>query len=140
MKVRLKWTGDAAFIGETAAGHKIVMDGPPEGGGRDLGPRPMETLLLGMGACTSFDVISILRKSRQDVRDCRIDVTAKRADDHPRVFTEIHIHFTVVGNDIQENQVQRAIRLSADKYCSASVMLGSTAAITHSFEILPATE
>ena len=135
MEIRLTWTGGAAFVGQTQSGHKIIMDGPPEGGGRDLGPRPMETLLLGMGACTSYDVVSILKKSRQDIRDCRVDVTAKRADEDPKVFTEIHIHFTLIGRDIGEKQVQRAIDLSAEKYCSASIMLGKTAKITHSFEI-----
>ena len=135
MKISLTWAGGAAFVGETQSGHKIIMDGPPEGGGRDLGPRPMETLLLGMGACTSYDVVSILKKSRQDIRDCQVEVTAKRAEEDPRVFTEIHIHFTLTGRDIGEKQVQRAIDLSAGKYCSASIMLGKTARISHTFEI-----
>ena len=135
MQISLTWAGGAAFVGETQSGHKIIMDGPPEGGGRDLGPRPMETLLLGMGACTSYDVVSILKKSRQDIRDCQVEVTAKRAEEDPRVFTEIHIHFTLTGRDIGEKQVQRAIDLSAGKYCSASIMLGKTARISHTFEI-----
>jgi putative redox protein len=135
MQTSITWAGGATFIGETAAGHKIIMDGPPEGGGRNLGPRPMETLLLGMGACTSYDVMSILRKARQDVTDCRADVTARRADRDPRVFTEIHIHFTVTGRDVKHAQVERAITLSAEKYCSATIMLGKTAAISHTFEI-----
>lgn len=135
MQISLTWAGGAAFVGATAGGHKIIMDGPPEGGGRDLGPRPMETLLLGLGACTSYDVVSILRKGRQDISDCRVEVTAKRAEHEPRVFTEIHIHYKLTGNDIKEKQVQRAISLSAEKYCSATIMLGKTAAITHSFEV-----
>lgn len=135
MQASLTWAGGAAFVGETPAGHKIVIDGPPEGGGRNLGPRPMETLLLGMGACTSYDVISILKKSRQDIRDYRVDISARRADEEPKVFTEIHVHFKLTGRDIGEKQVERAISLSAEKYCSASIMLGKTARITHSFEI-----
>ncbi len=123
------------FVGETADGHKIVMDGAPEGGGRNLGPRPMETLLLGMGGCTAYDVVSILRKSRQDIQDCTMSMTANRAEDHPRVFTEIHIHFTVTGKGLSDKQVERAIKLSSKKYCSASIMLGKTAKITHDFEI-----
>ena len=135
MKTSLKWVGGAAFVGETENGHKIVVDGPPEGGGRDLGPRPMETLLLGVGACTSYDVVSILKKSKQDIRDCKIDMNAERADSIPQVFTSIHIHFTVIGKGLKDKQVERAITLSAEKYCSASIMLASSVKITHSFEI-----
>lgn len=135
MQTSLTWAGGAAFVGHTPSGHKIVMDGPPEGGGRDLGPRPMETLLLGMGACTSYDVISILKKARQDIQDCRIEIEAQRAEVDPKVFTAIRVHFTFIGRDIQEKQVQRAIHLSAEKYCSASIMLGKTARITHTFDI-----
>ena len=135
MKTSLRWVGGAAFVGETASGHRIVIDGPPEGGGRNLGPRPMETLLLGVGACTSYDVVSILKKSRQDVRDCRIDMSAERADSTPKVFTRIHIHFTVSGRQLKHGQVERAIRLSAEKYCSASIMLAPAVDMTHSFEI-----
>jgi putative redox protein len=135
MQVRLKWVGGAAFVGETAQGHKVVIDGPPEGGGRELGPRPMEMLLLGLGACTSYDVVSILRKARQEVLDCRVELKAVRADEPPKVFTTIHVHFIVIGSGLQEKQVERAIRLSAEKYCSASIMLGKTAEITHSWEV-----
>ncbi len=135
MQTKIRWAGGAAFIGETGDGHKIVMDGPPEGGGRHLGPRPMETLLLGMGACTAYDVVSILQKSRQDVRDCEMALSAGRAQEHPKVFTDIHIHFIVTGRDLKQKQVERAINLSAEKYCSASIMLGKTAKITHDFEI-----
>ena len=135
MKTSLSWVGGAAFVGETSSGHRIVMDGPAEGGGRNLGPRPMETVLLGMGACTGYDVVSILKKSRMDIQDCHVEITAKRADDHPKVFNEIHVHFLLTGKGLNEKQIQRAIDLSADKYCSASIMLGKTAKITHSFEI-----
>jgi putative redox protein len=135
MKTNIRWVGGAAFIGESGEGHKIVMDGPPEGGGRNLGPRPMETLLLGMGACTAYDVVSILQKSRQDIRDCSMTMSASRADDHPKVFTDIHIHFILIGKELKEKQVERAINLSAEKYCSASIMLGKTAKISHDFEI-----
>lgn len=135
MKTNLSWVGGAAFVGETPGGHRIVMDGPPEGGGRGLGPRPMETLLLGMGGCASYDVVSILKKSRQDLHDCRVEIEATRADTDPKVFTDIHIHFILTGNSLGEKQVERAINLSTEKYCSASIMLGKTATITHSFEI-----
>ncbi len=140
METKISWAGGVTFIGESAEGHKIVMDGAPEGGGRNLGARPMETLLLGMGACTAYDVVSILQKARQDIRDCRMNLSANRAEDHPRVFTDIHIHFTVIGKDLVEKQVEKAIVLSAEKYCSASIMLGKTAKITHDFEIQEFTE
>lgn len=136
MKTNLSWVGGAAFVGESPGGHRIVMDGPPEGGGRNLGPRPMETLLLGMGGCASYDVVSILRKSRQDLKDCRVEIEAKRAETEPRVFTDIHVHFIMTGKGLGEKQVQRAINLSTEKYCSASIMLGKTATITHSYEII----
>ena len=135
MKTSLTWAGGAAFVGETASGHKLVMDGPPEGGGRELGPRPMETLLLGMGGCTAYDVVSILKKAKQDVHDCRIEMTAERAEEVPKVFTKIHVHFIVTGRDIKGKQVERAVSLSAEKYCSASIMLAKSVEITHSFEI-----
>ena len=135
MNTSLTWAGGAAFIGESENGRTIVMDGPPEGGGRNLGPRPMETLLLGMGACTAYDVLSILKKSRQAISDCKIEISSARAGEHPKVFTEIHVHFDITGTAIKEAQVERAIKLSAEKYCSASIMLGKTAKITHTFEI-----
>ncbi len=123
------------FVGETGSGHAVVMDGSPESGGRDLGPRPMEMLLLGAGGCTSFDVISILKKSRQSVSGCYVEIEAERADSDPKVFTKIHMHFVVTGKDIKPEVVARAIKLSAEKYCSASIMLGETAEITHDFEV-----
>jgi putative redox protein len=135
METSLKWAGGAAFIGRSSSGHSVIMDGPPEGGGRDLGIRPMEMLLLGMGACSSYDVISILKKSRQQITDCDVRITSSRADDHPRIFTDINIHFTVTGKDLKKKQVERAIKLSAEKYCSASIMLGAMANITHDFDI-----
>ena len=138
MDIKVSWAGEAAFIGESGSGHKVVMDGPPEGGGRDLGPRPMEMLLLGTGACSSYDVISILKKSRQDVKSCQVEVSAERADSEPKVFTKIHIHFKVTGANLKEKQVERAVSLSAEKYCSASIMLGATAEISHDYEILEA--
>jgi putative redox protein len=112
------------------------MDGPAEGGGRDLGPRPMEMLLLGTGACSSYDVVSILKKARQNVSNCDVEISSERADSEPKVFTKIHIHFKISGTDLKEKQVQRAVSLSAEKYCSASIMLGATAEITHDYEIL----
>ena len=135
MKTKLSWAGGAAFIGESSGGHRVVMDGPPEGGGRNLGPRPMEMVLLGMGACSSYDVVSILKKSRQPIDDCQVEISAERADEIPQVFTEIHLHFILSGRDLKEKQVEKAINLSAEKYCSASIMLGKTARITHSYEI-----
>lgn len=138
MEIKVSWAGEAAFIGESGSGHKVVMDGPPEGGGRDLGPRPMEMLLLGTGACSSYDVISILKKSRQNVTACSVVVNAERAESEPKVFTRIHIHFKVSGVDLKEKQVERAVSLSAEKYCSASIMLGATAEVTHDYEIFEA--
>jgi len=137
MKANVNWIGGVAFVGESAGGHRVLMDGPPESGGRNLGPRPMETLLLGMGACTSYDVVHILQKARQEIQDCRLEISATRAETDPKVFTEIHLHFIVVGKDLQDKQVDRAINLSAEKYCSATIMLGKTAKITHSFVINP---
>ncbi|HHH43231.1 MAG TPA: OsmC family protein [Gammaproteobacteria bacterium] len=137
MKARIKWVQDATFLGESGSGHAVVMDGPPDHGGRNLGVRPMEMLLLGMGGCTAFDVVSILKKSRQDIRDCVAEIEAGRADREPKVFTRIHVHFIVTGKDLSEKRVARAVELSAQKYCSASIMLGKTATITHDFEIRP---
>lgn len=135
MQARLKWVDGVCFMGETGSGHAVVMDGAPEGGGRNLGPRPMELVLLGTAGCTSYDVITILKKSRQDVRDCWVEIEAARADVDPKVFTKIHFHFVVVGRDLKPDAVERAIKLSAEKYCSASIMLGKTADITHDFEL-----
>ena len=135
MKIKVSWAGEALFVGESTTGHKVLMDGPTEGGGHDLGPRPMEMLLLGTGACSSYDVISILKKARQDVISCEVEVSSERAKTEPKVFTDIHIHFKVTGKDLKEKHVERAVSLSAEKYCSASIMLGETAKISHSFEI-----
>ncbi len=136
MKARIKWAGEASFIGETESGHAIVMDGPPDMGGRNIGPRPMELLLIGTGGCTSFDVVHILKKSRQQVTDCIAEIDAERATTDPKIFTKIHIHFIVSGKDLKTEQVERAVKLSAEKYCSASIMLGKSADITHDFEIV----
>jgi len=138
MKVRVKWVEDVTFMGESETGHAIVMDGAPENGGRNIGMRPMETLLIGMGGCTSFDVVTILKKSRQPVVNCVAEISAERADEIPKVFTKIHVHFVVTGNDLNEKQVARAVELSAEKYCSASIMLSKSVEITHDFEIVGA--
>jgi len=136
MKARVKWVEQVSFLGETESGHAVLMDGSPAAGGRNLGPRPMEMLLLGTGGCTSFDVISILKKSRQAVSDCYVELDAERAETDPRVFTKIHMHFVVTGKNIKPEAVEKAIKLSAGKYCSASIMLGATVAITHDFEVI----
>ena len=135
MKAKLKWIDGVCFMGETGSGHAVVMEGAPEGGGRKLGPRPMELVLLGTAGCTSYDVLSILRKSRQDVRDCWVELDAERAEVDPKVFTRIHFHFVVTGRGLKADAVERAIKLSAEKYCSASIMLAKTAEITHDFEL-----
>ena len=135
MKARVKWVEGACFLGESPSGHTVVMDGPPEGGGRNLGVRPMEMLLLGLGGCSAYDVVSILRKGRQDVADCYVEIEAGRAERAPKVFTRIHMHFVVVGRGLSEDRVRRAVSLSADKYCSASIMLGKAAEISHDFEV-----
>ena len=135
MKARIKWVQDATFVGESGSGHALVMDGPPEHGGRNLGVRPMELLLLGMGGCTAFDVVHILKKSRQAVSDCEAELDAERAPADPKVFTAIHVHFIVSGRGLSEKHVARAVELSAQKYCSASIMLGKTAKISHDYEI-----
>ena len=136
MKARVKWVEQVSFLGETESSHAVLMDGPPTAGGRNLGPRPMEMLLLGTGGCTSFDVVSILKKSRQAVSDCYVELDAERAETDPRVFTKIHMHFVVTGKNIKPEAVEKAIKLSAEKYCSASIMLGATVAITHDFEVI----
>ena len=135
MKARIKWVQDATFLGESGSGHAVVMDGPPDFGGRNLGVRPMEMLLLGMGGCASFDVVLILNRSRQDISDCVAEIEAERAEQDPKVFTAIHVHFIVTGKQLNEKRVARAVQLSAEKYCSASIMLGKTATITHDYEI-----
>lgn len=125
-----------SFVGESGSGHSVVMDGSPDAGGRDLGIRPMEMLLLGLGGCTAFDVISILKKSRQNVVDCEVSIEAERSEEIPKVFTKIHLHFVVSGRELKADRVEKAVNLSADKYCSASEMLGKVATITHDFEMV----
>ena len=124
------------FVGETGSGHSVVMDGPPEHGGRNLAARPMEMVLLGLGGCTAFDVVHILQKARQNVTNCNVEVKAERADTIPAVFTKIHVHYVVSGNRLSDNQVKRAVKLSAEKYCSVSIMLAEAAEITHDYEII----
>ncbi|MES9863327.1 MAG: OsmC family protein [Candidatus Thiodiazotropha sp. LLP2] len=136
MKARVVWVEAATMMGEASSGHGVIMDGPPDHGGRNLGVRPMEMLLLGMGGCTEFDVLSMLRKSRQQVTGCVVELEAQRSEQDPKVFTAIHAHFVVSGRDLSEKHVSRAISLSAEKYCSASIMLGATAKITHDYEII----
>lgn len=140
MKARIKWVENVCFLGESETGHAVVLDGAPEAGGRNLGMRPMEMLLIGMGACTSFDVVTILKKARQPIVDCVAEIEAARADEVPKVFTKIHVHFVVTGKGLNPVQVERAVKLSAEKYCSASIMLGKAAEITHDFEIVETAE
>lgn len=136
MNVTVKWVDGAQFLGESGSGHSVVMDGPPDHGGRNMGIRPMEMMLLSLGGCSNFDVMSILQKSRQAVSDCRVEVSAQRADAVPAVFTHIKLHFVVSGRDLKEAQVKRAVALSAEKYCSASIMLEKAGVeIEHSYEI-----
>ncbi len=136
MKARVKWVENATFLGQSGSGHTVVMDGPEDHGGQNLGVRPMEMLLLGMGGCTAFDVMLILKKSRQPVDDCEVLLSAERADTEPKVFTRIHVHFVISGRGLKEKQVARAVSLSAEKYCSASIMLGRAGVeISHDYEI-----
>lgn len=134
MNASVRWIDDMMMLGESGSGHALVMDGPKELGGKNLGVRPMEMLLLGIGGCTTVDVVSSLKKMREQVCDCRAEISAERAQEHPKVFTKIHIHFIVKGNNLNEKKVAKAIELSAKKYCSASIMLGKVAKITHDFE------
>lgn len=135
MKTRVKWIEGACYMGETGSGHAVVMDGAPEYGGRNLGARPMEMVLLGLGGCTAFDVMLILKKGRHCVTDCIVELEAERAETPPKVFTQIHVHFIVEGENLAESAVARAVELSASKYCSASIMLSKSVTITHDFEI-----
>jgi len=136
MEARVKWLDHMTFVGETGSGHTVVMDGSPDLGGRNLAARPMELLLLGLGGCTAFDVVLILKKSRQNVSDCEVRLNAERATTTPAVFTRIHLHYRVSGAGLSSSHVERAVKLSSEKYCSATVMLGKTATISHDFEIL----
>ena len=139
MKATIDWTGKASFKAPSGTGHEVPTDGPPDHGGENLGPRPMEMLLMGLGGCSSFDVMSILQKSRQDVTACHAELEAERADAVPSVFTKIHMHFVVTGNNLKDSMVKRAVSLSAEKYCSASIMLEKAGVeITHSYEVRPA--
>lgn len=136
MQARIKWVEGVSFLGQTESNHSVLMDGSPEAGGKNLGPRPMELVLIGTGGCTAFDVVHILKKSRQQITDCVAEIQAERAETDPKVFTKIHFHFIITGKQLKAEQVERAINLSAEKYCSASIMLGKTALITHDFEIV----
>lgn len=136
MECVVRWGDGMSFIAETGSGHIVAMDGAPEGGGRNLAPRPMEMVLLGTGACTSYDVVLILKRGRQDITGCTAKLQAERAETDPKVFTKINFHFTITGRNLKPDAVERAIKLSAEKYCSASIMLEKTAEITHTWEIV----
>ena len=137
MKATVKWTDGVQFVAESGSGHALVIDGAPDHGGRNTGPRPMELLLMGLASCSSFDVIAILKKSRQDILDCRAEIEAERADAVPSVFTKIHLHFVVTGHNLKEAHVKRAVEMSAEKYCSASIMLAAGGVeITHDYEMI----
>lgn len=138
MECTVRWHEGMSFVAETGSGHMVPMDGAPAAGGRNLAPRPMELLLAGAGGCTSYDVITILRKGRQDIIDCSVRLNAERADEDPKVFTRIGMHFVITGRNLKPEAVERAVRLSAEKYCSASIMLGKTAEINHTWEIVEA--
>lgn len=136
MKATVKWIDGRAFLGESGSGHTVVMDGPADHGGRNIGIRPMEMILLGVGGCSSYDVMDILQKGRNDVVDCVAELTAERVDAIPSVFSKIHLHFKVTGRNLKDSVVERAVKLSAEKYCSASIMLGKSVEITHDFEVI----
>ena len=136
MRCRVKWLDNMTFVGESGSGHAVVMDGAPEHGGRDMGIRPMEMLLLGLGGCTAFDVVMILNKSRQKMVGCHVEIEAERAEEVPKVFTKIHAHFVVSGKSLDPVKVKKAVNLSAEKYCSASKMFEATVQMTHDFEIV----
>ena len=136
MKARVKWLDNMSFVGESGSGHSVVMDGAPDSGGRNLAARPMEMVLIGMGGCTAFDVVMILKKARQPIDDCIVELTAERAEEVPKVFTKIHAHYVIKGKGLSEKQVEKAVNLTAEKYCSVSIMLAATATVTHDFEIV----
>ena len=137
MKGTVTWLSGRAFVAESGSGHAVVMDGPPDGGGRNIGLRPMEMVLLGVGGCSAYDVVTILEKSRQKVSDCRVELSAERADAIPAVFTKIHMHFVVAGEELNPKQVERAVKMSAEKYCSASIMLERAGVeVSHGYEIV----
>lgn len=136
MECVVKWVENMGFVAETGSGHTVTMDGAPEAGGRNLAPRPMEMMLAGAGGCTAYDVVLILKRGRHQVSDCEVRISAVRADEDPKVFTKLHYHYIVKGRALKASAVERAVKLSADKYCSASIMLGKTAVVTHSFEVI----
>lgn len=138
MECTVRWFDGMSFVAETGSGHMVAMDGAPDAGGRNLAPRPMELVLAGAGGCTAFDVVMILKRGRQEVSGCEVKLSAERADTDPKVFTGIHFHYIVKGKALKPDAVERAIKLSAEKYCSASIMLGKTASITHDWEIIEA--
>jgi putative redox protein len=136
MKATVKWLDHMSFVGESGSGHSVVMDGPPDDGGRNMGVRPMEMVLLGMGGCTAFDLVLILQRQRQAIVDCQVELEAERAAEVPKVFTKIHVHYIVSGKNLDEKKVARAVTMTAEKYCSVSIMLSATVEITHDFEII----
>ena len=136
MKARVKWIENSMFVAQSGSGHSVVLDGPPEAGGQNMGVRPMEMVLLGLGGCTSFDVVDILRKKREQVTGCVVEIEAERAEAVPKIFTKIHVRYIVTGKNIKEESVKRAVELSAEKYCSVSIMLGKTAQMTHDYQVI----
>lgn len=138
MKARIKWIQDVMFLGESGSGHSVVMDGAPDAGGRNLGVRPMEMLLLGLGGCSAFDVMLILKRGRESVTDCVVDIDAERATTDPKVFTKIELHYTVTGHALDRKKVERAVQLSAEKYCSASFIMAKTAQLSHTITLVAA--
>jgi putative redox protein len=136
MKARVKWIQDVAFVGESGSGHAVVMDGAPDAGGRNIGVRPMEMLLLGLGGCSAFDVVMILKRGREPITDCVVELEAQRAETDPKVFTAIEMVYKITGKNLDPKKVERAVSLSKEKYCSASIMLSVTAKITHRIEII----
>jgi putative redox protein len=139
MKARIKWIENVSFVGESGSGHSVIMDGAPDAGGRNLGFRPMEMLLLGLGGCSAFDVVMILKRGRERVTDCVVEIDAERAETEPKVFTKIAMRYVVTGHELDPKKVERAVHLSADKYCSATAIMSKTAQITHTIEIVSAT-
>ena len=136
MKATVKWLDHMSFVGESDSGHSVVMDGPPDDGGRNMGVRPMEMVLLGMGGCTAFDVVHILKKARQEITDCWVELEAERATEVPKVFTKIHAHYVIKGKGLDNKKVERAVNMTAEKYCSVSIMLAATVEISHDFEVI----
>ena len=132
----MKWLDHMSFVGESGSGHSVVMDGAPDVGGRNMGVRPMEMVLLGLGGCTAFDMVLILRRQRQAITDCQVEIEAERATEVPKVFTRIHVHYIVKGNDLDHKKVERAVKMTAEKYCSVSIMLSASVELSHDFEIV----